>query len=398
MNWCRNYYRSTYNEKFFFSEQEIDFTTEYLNYHQFLLQEFFNADLTSRKKISEYYYNEYGERSFAYLKRKYSEWANGDYHLTDLMKGRIISFMPQFLTEEAKHKLGIHDFMSSIKRTVNTFWKNNNYEHQRSYSQKKKRLWNIGEVLNLFENDNERINNLTFNRYRFNILNEEERKEALEISKYILKVKLQNVFNQVKKDFDTFLPFMNKFNRGSFSASYDISFYDCHIDLAESNGHEISFPIFHIKEIESNSQFRKYSDKYLAYEMVSVHIDNKTAIVKSFLNNNDISIFYNHYEELSKGDSAVNMNGIFQGEGGVLNLRVEMKPLKILRISISKSIFKLIVFIIIISGLVSWTINKELYSLLLWGGIIGGLISLSYISEEFSDLRKLIKEHRKYGK
>jgi hypothetical protein len=101
-------YRS-YQSKFYFFEKEIDFTTEYLNYEQFLLQEFFTADFKTREKISNYYIEVYGSRSFAYLKRKYSEWANGDYHLTDLMRERILSLMPKFLNENAKNKLGIHE-------------------------------------------------------------------------------------------------------------------------------------------------------------------------------------------------------------------------------------------------------------------------------------------------
>jgi hypothetical protein len=393
MNWRRNYYhRNTYKEKFYFSEQEIDFTTEYLDYNQFLLQEFFNADLTYRKRISEYYNNKYGEQSFAYLKRKYTEWANGNYHLTDLMKSRIISFMPQFLTEEAKHKLGVHAFISSIKRTVNSFWKNRNY-------QSTKRLSNLEELLNLFKSDNDRINNLNpIIRTRLDILSNEEIIEAGEIIRYILKVKLQNAFNQINRDFEIFFPFISNFNRGSISINYEFSFYNCSIELSKSDKNKLGFLKFYIAEIDSQSRYKGYADKYLAYEMVSIHTDNKKAIVKSFLNNHDMNLFWGHYEELAKGESLAIMNATFQGEGGILRLNAEVKPLRVLRISISKSVFKIIVFVIIISGLVSWSINMEWNTLLIWGGIIGGLFGLNFIREEYSQLKTLLKEHRKYGK
>ncbi len=396
------YYRKTYKEKFFFSEKEIDFTTEYLDYNQFLLQEFFNADLETKNKISNYYYNEYGKQSFGYLKRKYSEWANGYYHLTDLMKERIVSFMPQFLTEEAKYKLGIHDFMSSIKKTVNDFWKKETYNYRGRYwhsqSSNKERLSSINDVLELFENDYEKINELTFNQFRFNVLTDEEKEEALEVSKYILKVKLQNTFNQVKKDFDIFLPIIAKFKRGAFTASYELSFYECHLDLSNKDYQELSFPNFRINEIETNSNYRKYSDKYLAYEMVSVNFESKKAISKSFLNNHDMNLFYAHYEELAKGDSAVDMNGTFQGEGGKLIIKAEMKPLNILKVSLSKSIFKLSVVLIVIAGIISWSIREEWYSFLFLGGLIGAFISFGFIKEEISELKILIKEFKQYGK
>lgn len=116
----RNYNRSA-KPKFFFSEKEIDFTTTYFDYNQFLLQEFFTADLNTRQKISNFYVQKFGKRSFGYLKRKYADWANGNYHLTDLMSERITSVMPNFLDDKAKHKLGIQEFMSTIRNTIHSF-------------------------------------------------------------------------------------------------------------------------------------------------------------------------------------------------------------------------------------------------------------------------------------
>jgi len=118
MSWRYRSYNSYYKPKFFFEEKDIDFTTERLDYHQFLLQEFFSADLETRKNICNHYIREYGNRSFAYLKRKYSEWANGDYHLTEMMRDRILYLMPQFLNKQAKQKLGLHDFLATIKNNT----------------------------------------------------------------------------------------------------------------------------------------------------------------------------------------------------------------------------------------------------------------------------------------
>ena len=132
--------------------------------------------------------------------------------------------------------------------------------------------------------------------------------------------------------------------------------------------------------------------------MVSVNSESKKAISESFLNNHDMNLFYTHYEELAKGDSAVDMNGTFQGEGGKLTIKAEMKPLKILKISISKSIFKLVVVLIVIAGIISWSVREEWYSFLFWGGLIGGFISFGFIAEEISELKILIKELKQYGK
>jgi hypothetical protein len=387
-----NNYRRPYQPKFFFSEKEIDFTTEYLDYSQFLLQEFFIADLETRQKLSNYYVNEYGSRSFAYLKRKYSEWANGNYHLTDLMKERITSIMPNFLNDNAKHKLSIHEFMSSIKNTVKSFQAN-----QRTTFRNTTNLKQPQEVVSIFEKEYEKIQTLTIRNFRFNLLTEEEKEEALEISKYILEIKLQTDFDQIERDFNTFLPYMFKFKRGIFSATYLISSFNLKVDITKTGIEDIEIPKFKINEIEANSKFKEYSDKYLAYELVSLHKEANKAVSKSFLNGNDMQLFFFHYEELSNGESEVNMNSSFQGEGGILALKANMKPLKLLKTSIILSSIKLTISFIVIITLVSLAVNHKLFTWLIFGGLFVGIFAFSFISVEINQLKSLTKEYKIYG-
>lgn len=407
MSWRYRKYRSTrsygssrstssysrpYQPKFFFSEKEIDFTAGYLDYSQFLLQEFFTADLETRQKLSAYYIHEYGSRSFAYLKRKYAEWASGDYHLTDLMKERIISMMPKFLNDEAKHKLGIHEFMSAIKNTIASFERSQKTEYGNSSHLKQPH-----EVLAIFQNQYEKIQDLSIRNFRYNVLTEEEKEEALEISKYILKVKLQKAFDQIERDFNTFLPFMVKFWRGFFSASYSITAFNLKVDLTNAGFVDIELPKFHIDEAEANSRFKEYSDKYLAYELVSIQKESKEAIKDSFLNSSDIQLFFEHYSELLKSDSEVSMNSTFQGEGGVLTLKAEMKSLKLLTTSIVISSTKLTFYLIVIVTSVLMAITHGLLILLIFIALFVGEFVLNLVGEEIFRVRSLINEFKKYG-
>ena len=395
MSWHYKKYRSysrSYQPKFFFSEKEIDFTTEYLDYSQFLLQEFFTADLETRQKLSNFYIQEYGSRSFSYLKRKYLEWANGDYHLTDMMKERITSIMPKFLNEEAKHNLGIHEFMASIKNTVKSF-----QSSQKTTYRNTSYLKQPQEVVSIFEKEYDKIQSLTIRNFRFNVLTEEEKVEALEISKYILELKLQKTFDQIERDFNTFLPHMFKFNRGIFSASYSITTFNIKIDITYTGIEDIEIPKFNINETEANSRFKEYSDKYLAYELVSIHKDANKAVSNSFLNSNDIQLFFTHYEELSNGESEVSMNSTFQGEGGILLLNAQMKPLKLLKTSIIVSSIRLAIYFIVIITLVSLAINHKLFTLLIFGGFFAGIIAFSLVNEEIKQLKSLTKEFKTNG-
>lgn len=395
MSWGNRKYRG-YNQsnrpKFFFSEKEIDFTTEYLDYSQFLLQEFFTADIETRQKLSNFYIQEYGTRSFFYLNRKYSEWANGDYHLTELMKERITLLMPKSLNNKAKHKLGIHEFMASIKNTVKSFQTSQKFTFRNSSNLKQPQ-----EVISIFEKEYEKIQAITIRNFRFNVLTEEEKEEALEISKYILEIKLQKEFDQIERDFNTFLPFMSKFKRGIFWASYSISTFNIKVDISNTLIDDIEIPKFNINEAKANSRFKEYSDKYLAYELVSLRKEANKAVSNSFLNANDIQLFFAHYEELSNGESEVSMNSTFHGEGGILSFKVLIKPLKLLKTSILVSTIKLAIYIFVIITLASLALNYTLFSLLIFVVFFIGVFAFSQVNEQINQIKSLTKEFKTYG-
>jgi hypothetical protein len=168
----------------YYSEREIDFSTEYINYNQFLLQEFFNSDAETWSKIGRYYKSVHGNRSFLYLARKFNEWKNGDYHLTELMESRILETMPKFLTKNAKEKLSLHDFLSSIKRTIKAFERK---QKSRNYSFSE--LTELESILEMFRDEAREINQINLEKTRFGLLTDEEKTEGKAIAKYILKIK-----------------------------------------------------------------------------------------------------------------------------------------------------------------------------------------------------------------
>lgn len=401
MSWrYRKYYgyrRSSYKPNFYYSEKELDFTNENLDYNQFLLQEFFNADVETRRKISNYYIDKFGDRSFAYLKRKYSEWANGNYHLTDLMSGRIISMMPRFLNSEAKHKLGIHQFMSTIKKTVKAFEREQNHRCNRT-----KFISRTSELLEIFEKEYSEIQSYSYDSlniygHRTDMLKDDELIEAIEISKYILEVKLQNLYDQIERDFKIFLPFIQNLKIGTFESSFKINAFDILINLANLDSNEIKVPKFKIPEIETNNDFKKYSDKYLAYELVGINRKSKEKIANSFLNNNDLELFLNHYNKLSNYDSEVSFDSTFLGESGELKIKARLVPPKILKTSLLYAFIKLTIYVVITISLIALAIKNEAYTLLLIGGFFVGIFAFTMISEEIKEIRTLTKELKTYG-
>jgi hypothetical protein len=393
-NRYRNYGRSyvrTYRPKFFFSEKEIDFTAESLDYTQFLLQEFFNADRETKKNLAKYYVEKFGMRSYSYLDRKYLEWANGDYHLTDMMRERILSFMPLFLSKEAKHNLGLHEFMSSIKWIVRRFEseQNLNYRSFRSIS-------NSDDLLDILEREHDKIKNLTSYKYKFNILTEEEKLEAIEIGKYILEVKLQNTFNQIKRDLDIFLPYLTRITKGIFEVNYKIPIFKISMDVLKIK--YLQIPIIEISDTEATSRFKYYSDKYLASEMVSIHKQSQTAVKNSFLTATDLNIFEDHYLQIIKSDSEVNMKSTFESEAGILEFNFKFLPKKILLNLFLQSLAKLTIYIIVIVTLLGLPFFTDFESIFVIFGFIFGIALISLAKMEFDNLHSKIEELKKYGK
>ena len=254
-----------YSFTFRFSEKDIDFspqTERYFNYSNFVLNEFFNSTDAEMLVIMTAYKNEYGQSSFNYVvKNYYHAWRRGDRSLSNVQRDRILYIMRSLLNEsakkrlasikeEARFKLGIEEILGAIKRTVELFQR-----EQVTLYVKEKEI-NVADLIDTFQVELERVKKLTIpehtSRYGRNniiILTQEEKDEALQIAQYICYIKLQILFDQIEKDFNTFLPFMNCLKRGIFKAYYSINYFHVKMDITKAKSEEIKIPKFLISEI-----------------------------------------------------------------------------------------------------------------------------------------------------
>lgn len=379
----------------YYSEREIDFSTEYINYNQFLLQEFFNSDAETWSKISRYYKSIHGNRSLLYLARKFNEWKNGDYHLTDLMESRILETMPKFLTKNAKEKLSLHDFLSSIKRTIKTFERR---QKSRNYSFSE--LTKIESIIEMFRDEVKEINQINLEKTRFGLLSDEEKAEGNAIVKYILKIKLQTIYNQLKNDLNVILPFVGKVTRGKVFINYNLRGLSASFNFLNVKIISVQFPKFELRELHSKSRFDSYANKYLAYEMLDIHKKSLETKSDGLINKTDLEIFFNQYEKFTFGENEVTMNSIFRGEAGNLKIDASIVPMKLLKLAIYKSIFKILVAVIIIGGVLSWLINDNNLILLaaFWFITLPAIIFIfSFLKEEIESIIQHKNEIKNYG-
>ena len=299
-----------------------------------------------------------------------------------MIQERIVNFMPFFLTKEAKHKLVINSFITAIKIWPNyfTFFGNRGLGFGNKNCIE---ILQFSEINDLILRGSSRIEkfNVTF---RHDILNENEKHQAIQIIKYILYSKLQTAVNQLKNDFDIFLPYMKLFNKGPFSANYESTFFKFKVNLDDLNIDEVIFPEIKLNEVISNDKrFKPYSDKYLAYEILNINKSGKKAESKSFLNAYELSLLKSYYEDMSSTKSITNYDSVFQGEGGTLDIKMTLFPKKVLQLTFLRSILTLILSIIFFCAYISFAVivmynNDEVWSLLplFPGGFFGLYLGL----------------------
>lgn len=379
----------------YYSKREIDFSTENINYEQFLLQEFFNSDAETWAKICRYYRSIHGNRSLSYLARKFNEWKNGDYHLTDLMESRILETMPKFLTTEAKEKLSLNDFLSLIKRSIKHFERK---QVERTYNFSD--LTEIEPIIEMFRKEVKEINTFNIQKARFGLLSTDEKDEAREIVKYILNIKLQTIYNQLKNDLNVILPFIGRVTRGKVSIDYRLRGLRASCNFRNVKLISVQFAKFEIREMYSTSRFDTFANRYLAYEMLEIH--KKSMMTKSdgLINELDLDTFFNEYEKFTFGENEVKMNSIFRGEAGDLAINATIVPIKLLRIAIYKSTYRILIIVLVVGGIVGWLAkdNNLVVLYAFWFITIPAvIIAISLLKEEINNIIRHKNEIKNYG-
>lgn len=402
-----------YSFAFRFSENDIDFNPKsgsFFNYNNFLINEFFNSTDAEIEVIMKAYGKHFGFPSLNYAyKTYYWGWRNGNKTLSNIQEKRILSIMPSLLTEDAKqrlsvikeearYKFGIQETLETIKKTVANF-----FQMQKTLYSKNK-IESSQNIADVFSNEIDRAKNLKIDKQtyigkieKFYVLNNEEELDVLQVSKHIIFVKLKKQFDQIARDFNIFIPYMLLNRRGVFDAVFHVTDLNINVDIANIHLDEIAVPALWISDIGANSRFKKYSEKYLAYEIVTLRNEANKAASSSFLSENDINIFFEHYRKLFHSDSEVKMSSTFIGEGGILSINVQMKSLKTMTAAIAKAIINCFIYSAVLFSFVIVSINNKWYPILFIGGIFGVVFYISLIAEEFNLITKLKAESKLHG-
>lgn len=398
--------------KYYFKDADIDFNAADLDLEGFLIGEYFKSGDDIKKEIYKFYRKKHGRRSLEYLKRKNSEWAEGDFHLTQLMRERITEVMPHFLSDDAKQKLGMNDFVCSIRSLVESHrWGKGKDSVERrinryrwsSESGKQRELSSISKLTMFFEAEFDIINKKKNDyHFRYNILSEEEKRMAFEIGLYILLYKLKSLLKRVKNDLKHFSDLIALIGDVEFSLHYTVAEFEHQLEIRDIVESDLNFWDISFQLPMLTSEYSHYADLYLANELKSIRIqENESNIHDVRLTGKEINNFISQIDYLSNVDAETQFQGTFRGEGGIGQISLVIRSGIFLKKEFFSAFFKAIGeityygIIAFLCYLLFSFLKMEAvgYFLVFW--II--LVGLTEFRQNFYNLRNLYKEFRSNG-
>jgi len=337
MSYFRRNTRRYREYKYYFSFQKIDHKADTLDVKKILLQEFFAGDKTTINKIFVKYFDIHGRRPTLYLKNKYQKWKFANYHLTDLIRDRLLKIIPYCLSEERRFYLLKHEVFSQI----------NNLYKERIFTGYSNKKIDLSEIFEKAEEQIDRINNFKFSWFvNDNVYTKNELLEFKLLLKYILKKKLLHSFDATKKDINIFKPKVNQFKKAAVEARYFIDLLNIQIDLNKINKNNIYFHPSYPK-LNFKTDFVDAAKEYLLKELENIRFNALKAEVDGDVCNEDLDKIFNQYKELAKLDNNGNISATLKGNGGLLKLNIEILSFKMSAIATLQNFVYLLLVVII---------------------------------------------------
>ncbi len=344
------------------SYQDIPYSTKSKIYN-FLEKEFLNADDKTFNLIARHYYKHYGYGPYNYLLKTYTSWQRGWTSISSLTFGRIIECMPKYLSDDKRFFILQEEVHSFFNRKRNDF---------------KKETIILTELNQSFKNFQNTI--LTFGKEDLQwfigrgLFTEEQVEHYLKICRYVLNEKILQAHRQVANDLQLIKNKLTHFNEPIKLASYQISFFDKPINVANIKRIEFSLSPLQSLNFQIDESFKKFGENYFLDELMKISFDDKKKETNTILKSNDIDMFFTHYYDLKKQTtSQVSMKSTFEGNGGTLSLHLEFVPYSVSKQLIYVASLRLLSYIgltillgFVISLLPKYWIILTIIGLIVW--------------------------------
>lgn len=355
----------------------------------YLKNEFFSADDITFAKIARLYKQLYGYGPYKYLLDTFYSWKLGHVRVSAQTTTRILECVPRFLTDDKR----FHILKCEIVHFIDTL----------HFKQQNKNI-SLSQLNTSFENYAREID--SFSQVNLSwfvkkeIFSETEIDQFLSVCKYALKQKLNLSYRQVQADLALIRTKFSCFKPGTFTANYQIDFLSSTLDLSQLNETPLTLIQLGSDQIRLEGIFKQFAEQYILEELMKMSFSEKEGEVNHFIKSNDLDFFIRQYYEILDKDTEASLRSDFKGEGGQLNLFLDVKSLKRIQASIVLSSAKLFLYSAVLVAAIILVFVFELYkivALVFFGGLILGGALLGGINTEFRVLKNLTIDLKRYG-
>jgi hypothetical protein len=357
--------------------------------YSYIENEFFTADRETLRKITDLYYDLYGYGPHKYLIDTYHSWKSGYVSTSGQTMGRIIECVPRFLSDEKRFFILKNEVIYFIETL-----------HQKQQNKNA----TLSELNTLFENYATQIENFNQSNLPYmvgkRIFTPEEIEQFLLVCKYALLEKLNLAFKQVQNDLILFKEKISSFKTGVFKASYQIDFLNSKIDLSNINEFHFDFIKLKQQEINPNGTYKQFAEQYILEEFMQMNFSEKEGAVNHFVKSKDLDFFLDQYHQINRKENEATLKSDFRGEGGQLNVILEVKSLHKIKSLIYLSGAKMIIYFAVLIIAIFLVVKFELYKvviLVIIGGLILGGILLENFKSEIQTIKNLKLDLKRYG-
>lgn len=372
-----------------FSKTYRYFKPKWFSTYSYIENEFFNADKETLKKITDLYYELYGYSAYKYLLNTYQAWKSRSVSASRQTLNRIFECVPRFLSDEKR----FHILKNEVFYFIDDI-------HQK---QQNKSI-NLNQLNDLFENYAIQLNSFSQTNMPYmvgkKIFSTEEIEQFLYACKYSMFEKLNLSYRQVQNDLTLFKEKISTFQTGVFKAHYQIDFLNSKVDISNINETNLFFIQLKTPKIKISGRYKEFTEKYILEELLQMSFQEKEGVVNHFVKSTDLEFFLNQYYNINRKENEATLKSEFKGEGGQLNVVLEVKSLYKIKYSLFLSSVKLLAYLIILYLSLYFTIEFELYNfgvLLIFVGFFLGVFVLEGFKSETRKIKNLKLDLKRYG-
>lgn len=322
---------------------------------QFVRMEFFQLDLFTFERFSDFYAGKYGHGPKQYMRRTYPSWKSGATKMAGQTERRILECVPPFLPKDKQFELLSFQIPSVL---------------QQQKSELKASAMRTSELESTYRG---LANRITEHEYKLDwfvseVFPSDELSDFLNVFRYTMLDCLRQSFGQVRQDLmmmHDLLPTLD----GSAELSYRIALFDYSLEVDVYPPPGASQLSIAMSEPSLITQFR---DRYRAILLDHAVVQRKADVIGHANRQIALADIETVVAQLQRtsSDQEYDTTLEVQGHGGILCVRLQKKNLLRLRYIIAKQTVKLL-FALAVSGVVVvWVCIKGFWPILFYLGII----------------------------